>query len=284
MKNSWFDIRAEAEKTDTATISIFGDIGEGGVTAENFIQNLQALGAVKNIEIFINSYGGDFFQANAIYNFLKSYDAEITVGILGIAASAASVISMAGKKVFMPESSFLFVHNAQALVVGEEKDMIEMADALRKISGAIAHIYAQKSGKSDATARASMNDATWFTAQEAKDAGLCDEVTEAMDLAADAGLRRFANHANLPAPLFMPSFEKLVASQTDNATLEEDLIMFLRDINRHLPLAQHRCRQDQQHRHGRPRSLTLRAHFRKSFTSQPRPESQLSRATSSIAV
>ncbi len=100
--NSWF--RMQAGHQSDADIYIYDEIGFWGVTAKQFISDLNALGDITHINLHINSPGGDVFEGIAIFNALKTHGASITVYVDGVAASMASVIAMVGNPVIMPES------------------------------------------------------------------------------------------------------------------------------------------------------------------------------------
>jgi len=171
---TWFSIQAKADD-DQAEVLIYDYIGWGGVTAADFAKSLQQVTA-KTIHVRINTPGGDVFDGLAIFNTLKSHGAEINVKIDGIAASIGSIIAMAGQSITMGESAFLMVHNPWAVAIGNAADMREMADTLDKIGGSLAGIYAARADVTPAQAQAWMDAETWFTAQEAKEAGLADSV------------------------------------------------------------------------------------------------------------
>lgn len=193
---SWYSIKAQGE--DSAEIDIFDEIGYWGVRAADFIRDLRNLGKVQNIKVRVNSPGGDVFDGVAIHNALKRHEANVTVEVYGIAASIASIIAMAGNKVIMPENTWMFIHDPLAIVVGDADDMREMADALEKIAAGLIASYVAKTGKSEKDVKKWMSEDTWFTAAEALEAGLADEVSDPVKLAANANLTRFKN---LPAPL-----------------------------------------------------------------------------------
>ena len=130
---TWYSMQAAANAPTTAEISIFDEIGMWGVTAKQFISDLKALGDVKDITLSLNSPGGSVFDGLAIYNALRSSGANVTVKVMGIAASIASVIAMAGKKIVMPENTFMMVHNPWSFAIGNANDMREMADVLDKL-------------------------------------------------------------------------------------------------------------------------------------------------------
>jgi ATP-dependent Clp endopeptidase proteolytic subunit ClpP len=170
---SWYDIRnlSQAE----AEVSIYDEIGFWGVTADDFIKDLNKVTA-PTISLRINSPGGDVFDGIAIYNAIKRHKATVNVHVDGLAASAASFIAMAGDKVTMSTHSQLMIHDAWGLAIGPAEDMRKMADMLDKSSDNIAAIYANRAGGTKDEWRDKMRAETWLTDREAVDAGLADLV------------------------------------------------------------------------------------------------------------
>jgi len=183
----WFEI---INKADKAEIWIYEQIGEdfwtgGGVTAKNFQKELAGIKA-SQIDLHINSPGGEVFDGITIYNLIKQHPANVTAHIDGLAASIASVIALAGDTVIMAENALFMIHNPWGFAMGDATEMRKTADLLDKVSGSLVTAYTSKSGKSDDEISALMDSETWMTAQEAKDAGFIDEISEQMDLAACA--------------------------------------------------------------------------------------------------
>ena len=183
----WFEI---INKADKAEIWIYEQIGEdfwtgGGVTAKNFQKELAGIKA-SQIDLHINSPGGEVFDGITIYNLIKQHPANVTAHIDGLAASIASVIALAGDTVIMAENALFMIHNPWGFAMGDATEMRKTADLLDKIGGSLVAAYASKSGKPDDEISALMDSETWMTAQEAKDAGFIDEISEQMDLAACA--------------------------------------------------------------------------------------------------
>ena len=129
-----------------------------------------------NVVVEINSGGGSVFAGSEIYTMLKSYTGEVTVRIVGIAASAASVIAMAGNKVLMSPTSQLMIHNATMATHGDYREMDHTSDFLKNVNQSIANAYKLKSGKTDDELKEMMDNETWFTAQQALEHKLIDEV------------------------------------------------------------------------------------------------------------
>lgn len=169
---SWFEIKAQ---DDSADILIYDYIGWGGVTAADFAKALQGVTA-KQITVRLNTPGGDVFDGLAIFNSLKDHGAQIHVKVDGVAASIGSIIAMAGQTITMGESAFLMIHNPWAMTIGNAGDMRQMAETLDKIGGSLASVYSARAKVTMAEAQAWMDAETWFTAEEAKNVGLADEI------------------------------------------------------------------------------------------------------------
>lgn len=128
------------------------------------------------LEVEINSGGGSVFAGSEIYTALKSYKGNVTVKIVGLAASAASVIAMAGKKVMMSPTAQLMIHNVSTHTGGDYRDMQHAAEVLKNANDTIANAYRLKTGKTQEELLALMDKESWFTAQKAKEHGFIDEV------------------------------------------------------------------------------------------------------------
>jgi ATP-dependent Clp protease protease subunit len=182
MKKTWYSVKAKADD-QPAEISIFDEIGFWGVNAAAFIADLKKIDA-KELTVLINSPGGSVFDGLAIYNALRQHPANVTVKVMGVAASAASFIAMAGDKIIMPENSFMMVHNPMGGVFGNAEDMREWADTLDKIASSLIGIYVARTGKSEEEVKSLLDAETWMTAKEALDLGFADEVVAEMKVAA----------------------------------------------------------------------------------------------------
>lgn len=176
MPESWYRIVNAAAKT--AEVDIFDAIGWYGVDAAQLARDIRALDADR-ITVSINSPGGDVFDGITILNALRQHPATVTANVMGLAASAASFIACGCDTVVMAENSTLMIHDASGVVIGTAQDMAEMADLLDQISDNIASIYAAKAGGSAENWRAVMRGEKWYSAQEAVDAGLADQVDKA---------------------------------------------------------------------------------------------------------
>ncbi len=170
---NWYSIKNLSEST--AEVYIYDEIGLYGVTAANFASELSNITAGR-ITLRISSPGGDVFDGLAILNSLRQHAAIIDVIIDGIAASAASFIAMAGNTVLMSQQSMMRIHDASGFVIGNSRDMREMADLLEKTSDNIAAVYAQRTGKGKEEWRKAMQAETWYSDEEAVQAGLADGI------------------------------------------------------------------------------------------------------------
>jgi ATP-dependent Clp endopeptidase proteolytic subunit ClpP len=183
----WFEIKNKADK---AEIWIYEFIGEDywtgeGITAKSFQKELSGITA-SQIDLHINSPGGEVFDGITIYNLLKQHKATITTYIDGLAASIASVIALSGDTVIMAENALMMIHNPWGFSMGDADTMRKMAETLDKVAGSILLAYTEKTGMDDAEMRQMMADETWMSAQEAIDMGFADQITEKMDMAACA--------------------------------------------------------------------------------------------------
>jgi ATP-dependent protease ClpP protease subunit len=172
VRRDWFSIENKADATD---VFIFDAIMEGGTSAGQFQQELNA---VKSpiINLYLNSPGGLVHEGTAIYNALKQHPARVHAQVQGIAASIASVIFMAGDTREMSPGSLAMIHPAHGMVLGNAKDMRQAAEVLDTMTDSIAGIYASRSKKDVSHWRALMDAETWFNEQEAVVAGLADSV------------------------------------------------------------------------------------------------------------
>jgi ATP-dependent Clp endopeptidase proteolytic subunit ClpP len=187
MKKRWFEMRAGSQQA--AEIAIYDDIGAYGVSARDFITELRALSAPV-IHLSINSPGGSVFDALAMYNALRQHPADILVDVLGVAASAASLVAMAGDRIVMPENAFMMVHNPFTVTAGNAEELRALADTLDKITASLVAIYAGRTGKPEDEIRALLDAETWLAADEAVAKGFADELRPAMPIAARFELER----------------------------------------------------------------------------------------------
>lgn len=178
----WAETPVAADGDDDTTITMFEVIGEdwwtgGGVTAKRVSAALRSIGE-RDVTVKINSPGGDMFEGIAIYNLLRAHPAKVTVEVLGWAASAASIIAMAGDEIRMGLGTFMMVHNAWGVVIGNRHDMREAADLFDGFDGAIVDIYEARTGMKRAEIVKLMDAETFMGPSEAVKHGFADMVDD----------------------------------------------------------------------------------------------------------
>lgn len=186
-----------------ATLSIYDEIGFWGVQAADFRNSLSAVTA-KVINVEINSPGGDVFAGLAIYNMLRASGKEIVVKVMGVAASAASLIAMAGDKIVMPKNTFMMVHNPMAgYGMANATELRDTADVLDKIGASLLSTYVAKTGMDEAEMTALLATDTWLTADEALAKGFATEVTDDIKATAAFDMTRADLPANVKAAMLL---------------------------------------------------------------------------------
>lgn len=180
-------VRASAAESETS-ISMYGRIGETwdgeGVTSKRISAALRNIGA-REVTVNVNSPGGDYFEGIAIYNLLRMHPAKVSVRVMSLAASVASVIAMAGDEVWMGEGSRLMVHNAWAIAMGNRHDLRDAADWLEPLDEAMAEVYASRTGKPVAEMAALMDKETWIPAKRALEDGFATGLLSRSDILQD---------------------------------------------------------------------------------------------------
>lgn len=173
---------AKSEDDKSSSIDIFDVIGSDffgdGFTAKRMSAALRSIGEDKDVVVNVNSPGGDVFEAATIYNLLAQHKGNVTVNILGLAASAASVISMAGDKIKIAKNGFLMIHNAWSCVCGNKDDLREYANILEKFDQSILDTYTGRSSLDEKKIEKMMKEETWISADDAIEYGMADEIID----------------------------------------------------------------------------------------------------------
>lgn len=182
------------------TISILDVIGEdywsgGGVTSKRVAAALRAIGD-QDVVVDINSPGGDFFEGVAIYNALRAHPRKVTVRIIGLAASAASVIAMAGDEIQIGKAGFLMIHNSWVMAIGNRHDLADAARTMEPFDDAMATVYSDRAGVEKAKAAEWMDGETWFNGEQALQEGLADSFLAADAVAEDKAKAEAARGVN----------------------------------------------------------------------------------------
>jgi ATP-dependent protease ClpP protease subunit len=172
-------------------ITMFDAVGEdywsgGGVTAKKVAAQLRAIGD-RPIEVQINSPGGDMFEGIAIYNVLREHPQEITVKVMGMAASAASIIAMAGDKIEIGAASFIMIHNCWVVAIGNRHDMQETSEWLEPFDQAMVDLYATRSGQDAKLIAKWMDSETFMSGSQAIERGFADSLLAADTMTVDEG-------------------------------------------------------------------------------------------------
>lgn len=169
-----------ADSDSERVINIFDVIGQDywtgeGITSKRVAGILRSMGK-GDVTVNINSPGGDLVEGLAIYNLLREHDGNVTVKVVGLAASAASIIAMAGDTIQIARAGFLMVHNTWIAAIGNRHDLRTASDWLEPFDAAMADIYAAKTGeKSDKMAKL-MDAESWINGSSAIDQGFADEL------------------------------------------------------------------------------------------------------------
>ncbi|HHO5491339.1 TPA: head maturation protease, ClpP-related [Staphylococcus aureus] len=128
----------------------------------------------EDINVIINSGGGDVYSGSEIYTSLKTYPGKVNIKIVGVAASAASVIAMAGDHIEISPTAQMMIHNAWTMAMGDTNEMQKAVDMLDSVNRGIANAYINKTGKTEDEILSLMNKETWFNAQDAVEHGFAD--------------------------------------------------------------------------------------------------------------
>lgn len=230
-------IRVLAKANKKAEILIHEQIGADwfgdGLTSKRFAQQLKELGDVDSIRVRINSPGGAVSDGVAIYNALKSHGAKIEVVVEGLAASIASIISMAGDEITMGQGSLMMVHSPWTFAMGSAEDMRETADVLDKFESSLVDIYASRTGLPRDEITALLKAETWLNGEEAVRLGFATAANDGGDQEAASlvqndhreAFKRFANEFRQPADNTPSRIAAVLKSALADATVEEEVTM-----------------------------------------------------------
>lgn len=189
-----------AVTTGDNVITMFEVIGEdywsgGGITAKKVAAQLRAIGD-RPVEVQINSPGGDMFEGIAIYNVLREHPQSVTIKVMGMAASAASIIAMAGDTIEIGAASFIMIHNCWVLAIGNRHDMAETSAWLEPFDAAMVDVYAART-KQDAKTIAKWMDAeTFMSGSQAVERGFADALLAADQVREDVAAKAASQEVN----------------------------------------------------------------------------------------
>ena len=194
---NWKTVRNDESESEVSerVLELYGTIAEESwfdddITPAMFREEL--FSGTGPVTIFINSPGGDCFAASQIYTMLMEYRGSVTVKIDGIAASAASVIAMAGTEVLMAPTALMMIHNPMTIMMGDHKDMEKAIDMLEEVKAAIINAYELKTSQPRKTLSKMMDEETWMNAGKCIELGFADGLIEGRTMQTDAGAYSFS--------------------------------------------------------------------------------------------
>ncbi|MEK9198796.1 head maturation protease, ClpP-related [Ureibacillus sp. FSL E2-3493] len=215
----------------SADVFIYGEITKwaweelGEVSSTTFKNELDSLGDVETIHLYINSPGGSVFEGLAIYNMLQRHEARVIVHVDALAASIASVIAMVGDEIRMPKNSMLMIHNAWSYASGNAEQLRKAADDLDRINQSTIQTYLQKASDklTEEKLKELLDAETWLSADEAFEYGLCDIVEESNNAAALVDESLIKQYKNVPQQLLQPQQNVMQMSDEEKALREKIL-------------------------------------------------------------
>jgi ATP-dependent protease ClpP protease subunit len=203
------------------TILVFNEIGGMGTTSEMFARELEFANG-EDIEVRINSVGGEVQEGITIYNLLKSYAGNVKVIVDGWAASIASIIALGGDELVMNEGSFIMIHNPWTGMMGEAKDLRQEADLLDLMTNELVNIYVQATGLDEGEIRQMMDEETWLNPTDAIEKGFANSVATFNKVAAcvskDQKTKYF--YKNAPMELSEMNQKEVIHNEVAEAELE----------------------------------------------------------------
>lgn len=188
-RKKFWQFKAKTDDESVGELFLYGEIADSTwwgdeVTPKQFKADLDALGDISTLNIYINSPGGDCFAGHAITSMIRRCKANTVAYVDGLAASMASVVASGCQKTVMPSNAMMMVHHPWTIAIGNANDFRKMADDMDKVCESSIAIYKEKTGMDDDEIKKLLDAETWMTAQDAFDLGFCDEIEEAKKVAA----------------------------------------------------------------------------------------------------
>lgn len=234
MKNDFYKFTMEADKTKAARLDLFGNVGnsfwEDGFDEKSFSEAMKDLGEEQALDVYINSPGGSVYTGISILNLLKKRKGAVCIYVVGLAASAATLITSApNAKVVMPTGSMMMVHLPSVGTYGDKNDLKKSVEVLEKIEKSVINIYAEKTGLDEKEISKMLENETWMTAEEAVEKGFADEVDSSIEVTNSITDKVVMfNGISSPISLFKNAPEKIlnklthVGNKNSNLTNEEE--------------------------------------------------------------
>ena len=231
-----FRVAAAADK-GTVDVYIYDVIGFPFIEAQDLLYQIPS--DAKTVNVHLNTPGGDIFEGVAIYNQLLAHSGEVNVFVDSLAASAGSLIAMAGKNITMKPASFIMIHNGWSRIAGDSTDLRAEADLLDKINVQFADVYAKRTGKTRAEMLAFMDKETWFTADEAVEIGMASNKWDGKeDKSAPQAFFDLSVFANTPETLRAASIKPIDNGNNNHKTEDDNMDPKLKTLLVRLGLAQ----------------------------------------------
>ena len=219
---AWYNIVTN-QAGSHADIYLYGVIGGYYANVQQFLYDLNSFGNVQTITVYLNTVGGSFYDGLPIYNTLKQHKAYVTVKVMGYALSMGSVIMLAGDSIEAAENALIMIHRALGDVVGgDAEEMTKAAEILLKHEAAIIPEYMRRLNKTAEEVAGLLAAETWFTAAEAKAAGLIDVITQVVDVNLPDATRLYSDSFEFASKHFkhVPDNLKQMLKVTNNQDLQ----------------------------------------------------------------
>lgn len=240
-KKKYWEFKAKANDPTEADLYLYIEIASWGGgyyahSAQSFKNELDALGDISILNVYINSPGGDVFEGNSIYNMLKrkSKDCTVNMYVDGMAASIAGVILMAGTHISMPKNSMVMIHKAKGGCFGDEEEHRKCATLIEKININMKQTYLDRAnGKLDEDTLdlwLSSGD-TWLSAKDCFDYGLCDEITDEVKLVAKYDTKVLEQYKNVPKAFFNGENQENETEIKEQPIMDEETKALIARIN-----------------------------------------------------
>lgn len=195
--NSWYTMRAGVQ-VGSVDLDLFGEIGAEGITAQQFANDLRALGDVSQINLRLNSPGGAVFEGMAIYNLLKHHKARKVGTVVALAASMGSVVLMACDERRIPANAMIMVHKPWGIQGGTAEDMRSYADQLDMFGASMTAAYTDRTGKTAEEIDALLSAETWMTGTQAVAMGFADVLLDPVEAFGKITSNRYKDFINMP--------------------------------------------------------------------------------------
>ena len=217
--------RAVTAKADDSTITILDEIGENwdgtGVTPSRIAAALRSIGD-KPVTVVINSPGGSFWDGLAIYNMLRQHSKPVTVQIVGMAGSAASIIAMAGDEIKIAKAGIYFVHNTQWIAIGDRHVMLQTHEDMRVFDELSNELYSDRTGIPADKIAAMMDAETFIGGEDAVDLGFADRLLDADEI------MKVENRAE-------PAHRKVAAALRKGGMPRSEIRALMKDLSGDMP-------------------------------------------------